>query len=56
MNIGKKIKINHLIADFGLTMDFKSSGSKIQKKNIFHFFLNYNSDLNLENFLTKNLN
>ena len=46
--VGKKYK---LIADFGFTKGYKSSYSN-KKKNINHFFAEYNLNLDLDNFLS----
>ena len=47
-------KNSELIADFGLVKGFKSSSSN-KRKNLNHFFINYNHDLKLDKFVSSNL-
>ncbi len=48
-------KNSSLIADIGLVNNYKSSSDK-KKKNLSHLFLNYKLDLDLENYLSSDLN
>ena len=47
-------KNSELIADFGLVKGFKPSSSN-KRKNLNHFFINYNHDLELDKFISSNL-
>tara|TARA_B100001057_G_scaffold209886_1_gene210579 strand:- start:961 stop:3576 length:2616 start_codon:yes stop_codon:yes gene_type:complete len=50
-----KKEYSSLLADFGFTKGYKSSISN-KKKNISHLFAKYKLDLNLDNFISSNLN
>ena len=50
----KTNKNSELVADFGLVKGFKSSSSN-KRKNLNHFFINYNRDLELGKFISSNL-
>ena len=50
----KTNKNSELVADFGLVKGFKSSSSN-KRKNLNHFFVNYNYDLELDEFISSNL-
>ncbi len=50
----KKNKNSSLIADFAFLRDYKSNSDN-KTKNVNHFFLDYNNDLNIPNFLNSEL-